>query len=94
MNGYEYLLERNRLMFKLEEDLAHLRDLPSAERQEKTARLQGAFDIRLAELYAKVANEFPGERRKKARPWPTRVRWPARCRQSAPTAVQGTRETH
>jgi hypothetical protein len=68
MNGYEYLLERNRLMFKLEEDLAALRDLPLAERQEKTARLQGAFDIRLAELYARVANEYPGERRKKARP--------------------------
>jgi hypothetical protein len=68
MNGYEYLLERNRLMFKLEDDLARLRDLPETERQAKTARLQGAFDVRLAELYAKVANEYPGERRKKARP--------------------------
>ena len=68
MNGYEYLLERNRLMYRLEDDLARLRDLPAAERLEKTARLQGAFDVRLAELYAKVANEFPGERRKKARP--------------------------
>ena len=68
MNGYEYLLERNRLMFKLEDDLGRLRDLPPVERQEKTARLQGAFDIWLSELYAKVANEYPGERRKKARP--------------------------
>lgn len=68
MNGYEYLLQRNHLMFKLEDDLARLRDLPEAERHEKTARLQGAFDIRLAELYAKVAGEYPGERRKKARP--------------------------
>jgi hypothetical protein len=68
MNGYEYLLERNHLMFKLEDDLARLRDLPETERQEKTGRLQGAFDIRLAELYAKVANEYPGDRRKKARP--------------------------
>jgi hypothetical protein len=68
MNGYEYLLERNRLMFKLEDDLALLRDLPEAERQAKTARLQGAFDVRLAELYTKVENEYPGERRKKARP--------------------------
>lgn len=68
MNGYEYLLQRNHLMFKLEDDLARLRDRPEAERQEKTARLQGAFDIRLAELYAKVAGEYPGERRKKARP--------------------------
>jgi hypothetical protein len=68
MNGYEYLLERNRLMYRLEDDLAHLRDLPTAARQENTARLQGAFDIRLAELYAQVANEYPGERRQKARP--------------------------
>jgi hypothetical protein len=68
MNGYEYLLERNRLMYRLEDDLARLRDLPAAERLEKTARVQGAFDVRLAELYAKVANEYPGERRKKARP--------------------------
>ena len=68
MNGYEYLLERNRLMYRLEDDLARLRDLPAAERLEKTGRLQGAFDVRLAELYAKVANEYPGERRKKARP--------------------------
>jgi hypothetical protein len=68
MNGYEYLLERNRLMYRLEDDLARLRDLPAAERLKKTARLQGAFDVRLAELYAKVANEYPGERRKKARP--------------------------
>jgi hypothetical protein len=55
-------------MYRLEDDLARLRDLPAAERLEKTARLQGAFDVRLAELYAKVANEYPGERRKKARP--------------------------
>jgi hypothetical protein len=68
MNGYEYLVQRNRLMFRLQDDLASLRDLPPAERQEKTARLQGAFDVRLAELYAKVAGEYPGERRKKARP--------------------------
>ena len=68
MNGYEYLVERNHLMFRLEDDLARLRDLPEAERLEKTARLQAAFDIRLAELYAKVVSEYPGERRKKARP--------------------------
>jgi hypothetical protein len=68
MNGYEYLLARNRLMFKLEEDLARLRDLPEAERRAQTSRLQAAFDVRLAELYARIASEFPGERRKKARP--------------------------
>lgn len=68
MNGYEYLLERNRLMFKLEDELARLRDLPEAERKAETARLQAGFDVKLAKLYAKVASEFPGERRKKARP--------------------------
>ena len=49
MNGYEYLLERHR---PLADDLAHLRDLSSAGRQKKTVRLQGAFDVRLAVLYA------------------------------------------
>jgi hypothetical protein len=68
MNGYQYFLERNRLMFKLEEDLARLQDLPEATRKAETARLQAAFDVKLAELYAKVAGEFPGERRKRARP--------------------------
>jgi hypothetical protein len=68
MNGYEYLLERNRLMLKLERDLDAVKDLAEAERREKTNRLQAVFDIELAELYAKVAAEYPGERRRKARP--------------------------
>jgi hypothetical protein len=68
MNGYEYLLARNRLMLKLEHDLEEIRDLPEAERREGTARLQTVFDIELAALYGKVAAEYPGERRKKARP--------------------------
>jgi uncharacterized protein len=42
MNGYEYLVARNRLMQQL--------------------------DVQLAELYAQVADEYPGERKKKARP--------------------------
>ncbi len=68
MNGYDYLLERNRLMLKLERDLDAIRDLAEAERRAKTAGLQAVFDIELAELYAKVAAEYPGERRRKARP--------------------------
>lgn len=68
MNGYEYLLERNRLMYRLEEDLNQLKHLPEPERRSEAARLQAVFDVKLAELYAKVANEYPGERRKKARP--------------------------
>jgi hypothetical protein len=68
MNGYEYLVQRNRLMFRLEEDLAKLSDLPESERQRETSRLQARFDVQLAELYAKVVDEYPGERKKRARP--------------------------
>lgn len=68
MNGYEYLVQRNRLMMKLEEDLAKLKDLPDPEREAETKRLQTRFDIALSELYANVSDEYPGERRKKARP--------------------------
>jgi hypothetical protein len=68
MNGYEYLVARNRLMQRLEEELAPLAPLPVAEREAETRRLQAKFDIELAEMYAKVADEFPGERKKKARP--------------------------
>jgi hypothetical protein len=68
MNGYQYMVERNRLMFELEQKLAGLDHLPEAERQAEIRRLQAEFDRHLAELYARVAAEFPGERRKKARP--------------------------
>jgi len=68
MNGYEYLVARNRLMQRLEEELAPLAPRPVAEREAETRRLQAKFDIELAEMYAKVADEFPGERKKKARP--------------------------
>jgi hypothetical protein len=68
MNGYEYLIARNRLMIQLEAELAKLGTLPEAERQRETRRLEGEFDRKLAELYAQVAGEYPGERRKKARP--------------------------
>jgi hypothetical protein len=68
MDGYRYLIERNRLMQRLEDDLAGLSNLPEAERQAETKRLQAKFDAQLAEMYAGVASEFHGERRKKARP--------------------------
>jgi hypothetical protein len=68
MNGYEYLVARNRLMQRLEQELAPLAPLPPAEREAETRRIQAKFDVQLAELYAKVADEYPGERKKKARP--------------------------
>jgi hypothetical protein len=68
MNGYQYLIERNRLMIKLDDELTRLAPLPEAERQKKTRVLQAKFDDALAELYGQVADEYPGERKKKARP--------------------------
>jgi len=68
MNGYEYLIERNRLMIKFEDDLAALRDVPEPDHDKAIKLRQAQFDIALAELYSKVSEEFPGERRKKARP--------------------------
>jgi hypothetical protein len=68
MNGYEYLVQRNKLMIKFEDDCARLNNLPEAERERERKRLQAGFDAAVAELYAQVTDEFPGERRKKARP--------------------------
>jgi hypothetical protein len=68
MNGYQYLIARNRLMQRLEAELGRLDPLPEAERTDKRRRLEAEFDIRLRELYAQVAEEYPGERKKKARP--------------------------
>ena len=68
MNGYQYLIERNRLMIKLDDELTRLAPLPEAERQNQTRRLQAKFDDALAELYRQMADEYPGERKKKARP--------------------------
>ena len=64
MNGYQYLIERNRLMIKLDDELTRLAPLPEAERQAQTRRLQQKFDDALAALYAQVADEYPGERKK------------------------------
>jgi hypothetical protein len=68
MNGYQYLIQRNRLMQQLEQDLAAIANLPLAERSKERVRLESQFDDRLRELYTQVADEYPGERKKKARP--------------------------
>jgi hypothetical protein len=67
MDGYRYLVERNRLMIEFDREKTALRDLPEAERRAKNAGLQVEFDRKVAALYAQVAAEYPGERRKKAR---------------------------
>lgn len=68
MNGYQYLVQRNRLMCRLEDDLRQIQNLPDSERQAATSQLQAQFDLKLRELYAQVADEYPGERKVKARP--------------------------
>jgi hypothetical protein len=68
MDGYRYLVERNRLMFEFEDQAAKLKHLPLSERQAKIAGMQVELDRKIAALYAQVADEFPGERIKKARP--------------------------
>ena len=68
MNGYQYLIARNRLMLRLEDDFKRLSDMPGERRETEQKRLQAEFDIRLRELYQQVAEEYPGERRKKAPP--------------------------
>ena len=68
MNGYQYLIQRNRLMCVLEDDLRNIENLPEAERLAETGRLQAQFDLKLRTLYARVAGEYPGERKVKARP--------------------------
>ncbi|HKN00151.1 MAG TPA: hypothetical protein VJX23_06510 [Candidatus Binataceae bacterium] len=68
MNGYQYLIARNRLMMQLEDQLKKLAPLPVAERTAHERRLHAEFDIRLRELYEQMTDEYPGERKKKARP--------------------------
>ncbi len=68
MNGYQYLVQRNRLMCQLEDELKKIEHLPQTERLAATSRLEAQFDVRLRELYAEVAVEYPGERKIKARP--------------------------
>jgi hypothetical protein len=68
MNGYQYLVRRNHLMCQLEDEVRKLGFLPEPERQTAVKRLEGQFDVRLRQLYAEVATEYPGERKIKARP--------------------------
>jgi hypothetical protein len=68
MNGYQYLVQRNRLIFELEEAVHKLGGLPEEERIAATRKLEARFDLRLRELYREVAGEYPGERKIKARP--------------------------
>jgi hypothetical protein len=68
MNGYQYLVQRNRLMCQLEDEFKKIEHMPEAERTAAARRLEAHFDIQLRELYAKVADEYPGERKIKARP--------------------------
>jgi hypothetical protein len=69
MDGYRYMVERNKLLIKLEEEQAKLAHLPEAEREAAMRQLEQEFDRKLADLYGQVAAEYPGERRrKKARP--------------------------
>jgi len=68
MNGYQYLIARNRMMQQLEAELQKLSHLSRPERENRERALRAEFDIRLRELYQQVADEYPGERRKKARP--------------------------
>ncbi|HUA35871.1 MAG TPA: hypothetical protein VMA09_19835 [Candidatus Binataceae bacterium] len=55
-------------MQQLEQELAAIANLPTAERAKERTRLEAQFDLRLRELYSQVAEEYPGERKKKARP--------------------------
>jgi hypothetical protein len=68
MNGYQYLVQRNRLMCQLEDELKKIEHLPEGDRTVAAKRLEAQFDVHLRELYAKVAAEYPGERKIKARP--------------------------
>lgn len=68
MNGYQYLVRRNLLMCQLEDEVRKLGHLPEPERQAAVKRLEAQFDIRIRQLYAEVAAEYPGERKVKARP--------------------------
>ena len=70
MNGYQYLVARNRLMQQLETSCAACRQLPPAEREAKRDVMRAEFDVRWPRCTRQVADEFPGERKKKARPLP------------------------
>ncbi len=68
MNGYQYLVRRNRLMCELEDAIRNLGPLADDQRIAAVKRLEAQFDIKLRQLYGEVASEYPGERKIKARP--------------------------
>jgi hypothetical protein len=68
MNGYQYLVQRNRLMCELEDESRKLGHLAEPERAAAVKQLEAKFDVRLRQLYGQVASEYPGERKVKARP--------------------------
>ena len=68
MDGYQYLIARNRLMQSLEDAIGRLGAEPSPDRDAEKRRLEAVFDVQLRELYSQMADEYPGERKKKARP--------------------------
>ena len=68
MNGYQYLVQRNRLMVELEDAVRKLGYLPDAERSAAVKQLEARFDVQLRQLYGEVASEYPGERKIRARP--------------------------
>ncbi len=68
MNGYRYLIERNRLLFGLEDALAAIRHLPQRKSARKPPDSRRSSIVSWRELYSQVAAEYPGERKKRARP--------------------------
>jgi len=65
MDGYRFMIERNRLMYKLEDELAKIRHLPEIERrakrsngvQRKIAGLCEPRPLRQAKAVAELALE-------------------------------------
>ena len=46
MDGYQYLIQRNRMMIQLEDDLAKLKDLPDPEREQRNQETADPFRLR------------------------------------------------
>ena len=61
MNGYQYLIQRNRLMCVLEDELRKIGTMPGgrAGRRGEASRMQAQFDIGCAAL-RQVAERVPG----------------------------------
>lgn len=55
-------------MCELEDQVRGLPPMTEADRQAAVKKIEAQFDIRLRQLYAEVAKEYPGERKTTARP--------------------------